>query len=336
VTGPAAKTNEGDSMNMQTRIRRFGAAVLVGAAATCAAAAGYPDKPVHFIVGFGAGGGTDSLARIVGKQLSDMWHVPVVVENKAGADGSIAAEAVAQSAPDGYTVAWVSNAHTATPFLRKLSYDPVKSFVPMSLVAYVPDVLVVPASLPVNSLPELIAYAKERPGQLNFGSPGTATAPVPETALLMKLTDIKLVQVAYKSGAEVVQGLIRGDVQMYFGALPTVAPQVKAGKLKALAVAAPARSPAMPDVPTMLEAAKLSGFDGVDWTGTLVAAGTPKEIVDRLSRSMIEAIKSPEVQERFAKLGFVAVADTPEEFRQKLESDIARWGPLLKELGIAK
>ena len=196
--------------------------------------------------------------------------------------------------------------------------------------------LVVPASLPVNSLPEFIAYARARPGQLNYGSPGEATAPVPETALLMKLTGIRLIQVPYKSGAEVVLGLLRGDVQMYFGALPTIASQVKAGRLKALAVAASARSPAMPEVPTVLEAANLPGFEGIDWTGTLIAAGTPKEIVDRLSKDMIDAIRSPDIQEKFAGMGFVPIANTPEEFRQKLESDIARWGPLLKDLGMVK
>lgn len=315
--------------------RRVAALFMVLSAAG-AFAAEFPNKSVRFIVGFGVGGGTDTLARVVGQKLSEKWRFSVVVENRPGADGSIAAEFVAQSPPDGHTVAWVSNAHAVTPILRKLPYDAVKSFVPLSLVAYVPDVLVVPASLPVNSLPEFIAYARARPGQLNYGSPGEATAPVPETALLMKLTGIKLIHVPYKGGAEVVLALLRGDIQMYFGALPTIAPQVKAGRLKALAVAASTRSPAMPEVPTVLEAANLPGFEGIDWTGALIAAGTPKDIVDRLSKDMIDAIRSPDIQAKFASIGFVPIANTPEEFRQKLESDIARWGPLLKDLGMVK
>jgi tripartite-type tricarboxylate transporter receptor subunit TctC len=302
---------------------------------TVAHASTFPERPVRFIVGFAPGGSTDTSARIVARKLSEKWGQPVVVENRAGADSTIAGEVVSRANNDGHTLLWASNAHTIAASLYKLNYDSARSFAPISQMGYIPDFLVVNPGLGVGSLKDLIALARARPGQLNFGSPGTGTSPYLEMALLMKLTNINLVHVGYKGGAPALIGLLGGEVQALFGSLANTASHVKAGKLKALAITGTVRSGAAPEVPTMAEAANLKGFEtSSPWNGLMAPAGTPRAIVNRLHADMTAAIRSPDVQQALTDLGFVIVADTPEKFARTVADDIARWAVLLKTIDV--
>ena len=301
-----------------------------------AQAADYPDKPIHFIVGFAPGGGTDMLARLIGQKLSEKWGQPVIVENRPGADGSIAADVVAHTKPDGYSLAWISNGHTITPSERKLSYDPIKDFAPIIEVASTPDVLLVDPTLPVNSLPELIALAKSKPGQLNWGSGGFGVSPYLEMSLLIKLTGMNMVHVNYKGGAETMRALLGGEISVEFGSLGTVIAQIKAGKLKPLAVSSQHRSRDLPDLPTVTEAANLDGFDGNPWYGVLAPAGTPDEVVTKLNTDMAAIIALPDVQHSIIAQGYDPVADSPGHFTHTISADIARWADLLKGIDIPK
>ena len=300
--------------------------------------AAYPDRPVHFIVGYAPGGGTDTLARIVAQLLSEKWGQPVLVENRPGDSGTIAADAVSHAAPDGYTLAVVSNAHTVTPSLHPLSYDPVASFAPVSEIAYVPDVLVVSSSSPARSVADLVALAKKEPGKLNFGTPGTGTSSYIETMLFMKLTDTKMVNVPFKSGSEVVTALTGGEIQLYFSALPTILGSVQAGTLRVLAVSSDVRTPLLPQAPTVAEALGIKDFAAAnsDWTGILAPAGIPKDVLAKLNQAIVEVVNSPKGHERITAIGFVPVADSPEHFTESLKTQIPQWGNLLKSLDATK
>ena len=295
------------------------------------ARAAFPDKPVHFIVGFAPGGGADTVARIVGRKLSTKWDQPVLVDNKEGADGSIAADYVAHAAPNGYITAWISNAHAITPSQIKLPYDPVKSFTPVMLAVYQPGVLVANPSVPVNSLNDLIALARQKPGELTFGSSGSGTAPHLDMELLMNLTGIKMVGVPYKGTAPALVGVVSGEVQVIFGSIATTLPQIKAKKLKALAVSGDARFALLPDVPTVEEAANLKGFRGGSWNGVLAPAGTPPEIVKQLNSDIAEVLRSPEVTKIMDDSGSIVIASSPEAFTETIKSDIAKFADLIKK-----
>ena len=278
--------------------------------------------------------GSTSRRRIVGDVLQKRWGQTIVIESRAGANGSIAAEFVSRAAPDGYTVVWVSNAHTATPSLLKLGYDAIKSFAPITQVTRTPDVLVVPTSLPARTLREFIALARAKPGELNYASVGTGGAPFLEMEMLMKQTGIKLNHVPYKGGGDAVISVLAGTTQAYFGVMATMLGQIQAGQLRPLALSSHQRSPKLPDVPTVAEAAGLERFDAADsqWTGLLAPAGTPKPIVDKLHKDFAEALMSPEVQHRMAEVGFIPVASTPEEFTAMMVKDIPKWAALLKDV----
>jgi tripartite-type tricarboxylate transporter receptor subunit TctC len=306
-------------------------AILLGiglaAQALPASAQSYPNRAVRIIVGFAPGGGTDTLARLIGPRLSEMWKQPVVIENRAGADGSIAAAAVAQMPPDGYTLAMVSNAHTITPSEYKLPYDPIKSFTPVTEVAYVPDILLVNPSLPVNSIDELIALAKAKPGTLNYGSSGSGTGPYLEMRLLSKMAGIDLVHVPYKGSAPAVVALLSGEVQLMFGAVSTTLEQVRGGKLRALGISSAEPSPAAPDIQPVGKV--LPGFESSVWYGLLAPAGTPAAVAEKVSADIRAVLAMPEVKDRLAGLGFTIVANTPEQFTGIIASDIKRWSALL-------
>ncbi len=300
-----------------------------------ALAAGYPERTVHMVVGFSPGGGTDFLARLVAAKLSERWGQPVVVENREGADGTIAEEWVARAAPDGYTVGMVINTHTVTPLIRKLNYDPIKSFEAVTLLESHADVLVInPSLLQVNSLQEFVALAKLKPGQLNFGSGGASTPPFLIMQLLMNRTGIKMVNVTYKGTAPMVIAMLGGEIQSMFGSVETTSQQVNARKLKALTVSSKSRSPLLPEVPTVAEALGLSSFDEGTWEGIVVPAGTSREIVGRLHSDIVAVLKTPDVQARFASQGYVAIGNTPEEFSKFITDDIAKWSALLKTLDL--
>jgi len=308
--------------------------VLTFALAT-AHAAGFPDRPVRFIVGFAPGGSTDTSARIVARKLSEIWGQPVVVENRAGADSTIAGEAVARASSDGHTLLWASNAHTIAAGMHKLNYDSVKSFAAVTQMGYIPDFLVVHPSLAVSSVKDLILLAKAKPGQINFGSSGAGTSPYLEMALLMKLTGINLVHVAYKGGAPALVALLGGEVQLLFGSLSNTASQVRAGKVRALAITGTVRSSLAPEVPTMAEAINLKDFESSSpWNGLMAPAQTAKSIVKKLHADAVAAIRSPDVQKALTDLGFVIVADTPEQFTRTVANDVQRWSSLLRTIDI--
>ena len=298
-----------------------------------AARAEFPDKPVRFILGFSPGGGVDIQARIVSDALQKKWGQTIVIESRAGANGSIAAEFVSRAPPDGYTLVWVSNAHTATPSLLKLNYDAIKSFAPITQVTRTPDVFIVQSSFPAKTLQEFIALARSKPGELNYASVGTGGAPFLEMEMLMKQTGIKLNHVPYKGGGDAVMSVLTDSTQCYFGVIATMLGHIQSGQLRPLALSSDKRSPMLPDLPTVAEAAGLARFDAADsqWTGVLAPAGTPKPIVDKLYRDLADVLMSPEVKQRMAEAGFIPVASTPDEFTAMMTKDIPKWAALLKD-----
>lgn len=301
-------------------------------ASLAAQAQAYPSKPVRMVVGFAAGGGTDILARLIGRRLADTWTAPMVIENRAGADGSIATELVAKSPADGYSLVMITNAHVITPFQRKLSYDPVKDFAPVSQTAFTPNLLVVHPSLPVKSVKDFIALARAHGGQLSFGSSGTGTSPYLAMELFKSMTGVNIVHVPYKGTGAAVIDLMGGHVQTMFGSVSGTLPHVRSSKLRALGISSPQRWPTLPEIPTVAEAG-VAGFEASTWYGTLAPAGTPPAVVNKLQSDFAAVLNAAEVRKSLLDLGFGVIANTPSEFAEVIRNDMARWGKLLKMLG---
>jgi tripartite-type tricarboxylate transporter receptor subunit TctC len=315
-----------------SRALRAACTLAAGLALTVTAArAEFPDKPVRFIIGFSPGGGVDLQARVVGDLLHKKWGQPAIIESRAGANGSVAAEFVSRTPPDGYTVVWVSSAHTATPTLLKLNYDAIKSFAPVTQVSRTPDLLVVPASSPAKTLREFIELARAKP--LNYASVGTGGAPYLEMEMLMRQAGIKLNHIPYKGGGDATVSVVTGQTDAYFGVMGTTLPYVQSGQLRALAVSSTDRIATLPDLTTVAEGAGLASFDAADcqWTAVLAPAGTPKEIVDKLQRDMAEVLHSPEGKQKMADIGFIPVGSTPEQLTAKMSQEIPKWAALLKD-----
>ena len=307
-------------------------ACFVTVAATAPArAAGYPERPVRLIVGFAPGGGTDTLARIIATALSKTWGQPVVVENHPGAATTIAASLVARARPDGYTLLMGNNAHSIPPGFE-ITFDPIKDFAPIILVASQQDFFVVNPSVPANSLKELIALAKANPGTLNYSSGGQGSPPYMEMELFLRQTGIKMEHVGYQGMGPALLALVRGDVQCGFITISTSLEQVKAGKLRALAVSSRKRSPLMPSVPTVAEAADMPNWDTTSWYGILAPAGAPREIVGTVHDAVVAAMGSPEAQKAIGASGYDLVNNTPEEFAQQIAREVSEWTALVKEL----
>jgi tripartite-type tricarboxylate transporter receptor subunit TctC len=262
----------------------------------------WPSRPIRFILPFPPGGGTDILGRLIAERLSAHLGQPVVTENRGGAGGNVGAEAAAKSAPDGYTIVLVAPSLAISPTLySKINYDPVKDFAPVSLVATVPNVMVTQPSLP-GELKEFIAFAKARPGALNFGSGGAGTSNHLAGELFNIVTGARLVHIPYKGVNLAMQDLLAGNVHLVFIGIPAAAPHIKAGRLRALALVAPQRSSALPDVPTVAEAG-LREFEVTTWYGVLAPAGTPRNVVNRLNGELVKIMHSPELRERLAATG---------------------------------
>ena len=291
----------------------------------------YPAKSVRLVVGFGTGGGTDTLSRVLSRKLADTWPQSLVVENRPGADGSIATEIVAKSPADGYTLVMVSNAHTITPFQRKLAYDPVKDFSPVSLIGSNPQLLLLHPSLPAKTLKELTALAKSRPNEMAFASSGTGTSPYLAMELLKSVTGMKLTHVPYKGSGPAVIDLIGGHVQLMFGAVSTTISHLQNGRLRAIAISSPQRWPALPQIPTVAESG-VPGFEASTWYGVLAPAGTPQAIVSKLHVDMVAAITAQDIRKHLLDLGISTIASTPREFIDVIRNDMARWGKLIRSL----
>jgi len=313
------------------------AAVVAGATivpARAAHAQAYPTKPVRLIVPFPPGGPADVLGRLFGQKLSESWGQPVVVENRAGAGGNIGAEAVAKSAPDGYTLLLIANSHTINASLySSLPYDPVRDFTPISEVASYMLVLVTHPSVPVASVAELVALARSRPGQLKYASAGNGTMTHLAAELFRLATGTDMIHVPYKGAAPATSDLLGGQVNLMFNNPVSSFPQVKAGKLRALAVTGAARLATAPEVPTIAELG-YPGFEASTWYGFLGPAGMPKDIVNKAHDDIIRALKLRDVQERLAAQGFDSIGTTPEQFGEVLRSDVERWRKVVKASGL--
>ena len=295
----------------------------------------FPTKPIKILVGFAPGGNTDVVARIVAARMQDLLGQPVIVENKPGAGGVVATEILAKSAPDGYTLLMSSlGPHTVSPFLLKtVGYDPVTDLAPVSNVSVNALMLLVSPSIPVKSVPELIAYAKANPGKLNYGSSGVGSTTHLSGEVLSSMAGIKLVHIAYKGGPPALAALLAGDVQFMFSNLSDALPQSKGGKLRALAVTTAKRVTQVPDMPTMAEFG-MPGFDVAPWNGIVAPGKTPPEIVAKLSETIQRIVREQAFRDKMFEIGSDPIGDTPEQFRATILHDIQRWSKIVKDAGI--
>jgi len=294
----------------------------------------YPSKPIRIFVTIGPGAAADVLTRMVAEKLAPRLGTPIVIENRAGAGGNIAADAVAKAPPDGYTLLMASSStHGANVSVYpKLPFDPIKDFAPIVLVATNPNVLVVPPALGVNSLAELLALAKQKPGELTYASGGTGTSMHISGEVLAMLGGVKLQHIPFKSTPEAINAALAGEVSMTFASAPTAMSQVKAGKLKALGLTSERPLPSLPEVQP-LAAQGLAGFDVSAWFGLAAPAGTPEPLINRLNGDTLAVLAMPDVREKFASLGMEPLGSTPAEFGAFIRSEIKRLGEVVRASG---
>jgi tripartite-type tricarboxylate transporter receptor subunit TctC len=314
-------------------------AVVAGIAASivfasASAAAEYPTRPVTLVVAFTPGGPSDVLARLLGRKLHELLAQPFVVENRPGAGGNIAAEAVANAAPDGYTLLMGNNSILATnaSLYKKLNYDPERDFIPISLIGTQANILVVNPSVPASSMAELIALAKQKPGELNFASSGHGAAAHLAGELFRTEAKIDIVHVAYKGAAPALQDVIAGHVHMMFATAASVAGLIRDGKVRPLAVTTPKRTTLLPNIPTLAELG-IPGFDATTWHGLAAPAGTSKEIIGALHYGTVTALADPGVRKSLIDLGVDIVASTPKEFDAYIKAEIPKWAAVVKASG---
>ena len=327
-------------MSTRNRLARVALGLLFPLLTTLAPAdesiaADYPVKPVRLVVPFPPGGTLDILARGLAPELAAQLGQQVVVENRPGANGVIGYELVARAPADGYTLLIGGGSGIAVhpALLSKLSYDPVKAFAPVSMLATFPSVLIATPSFPANSVQELIAIAKATPGKLTYGSPGTGNVNHLVAEMFKSLTGADLVHAPYKGAALVITDVVAGHVPIGFVLLPGALPQMRAGKLKALAVTADQRVSAAPNLPTMAEAG-VPGLDLVDWAGILVPAGTPADVISRLNQDIAKAVRSPEMRQRWIEQGLEPRFATSDELAAVIKSDVDKWGRIIRQAGI--
>ncbi|MDB5927963.1 MAG: hypothetical protein JWN13_6899 [Betaproteobacteria bacterium] len=299
---------------------------------TAARAQTYPDRPVRLIVGFPPGGAADIIARIVGQKLSEMWGQQVVVDNRPGAGSTIGSEITARAAPNGYTLLMISSSHAASAGLYKTSYMPVDSFEPITLVASAPQALLANPSLPAKSVDDVLASAKAEPNKLSYGSAGNGSTTHLAGELLTEMTKVKIVHVPYKGGAPALADLMGGQIQLMFLALPPALPQIKSGKVRAIAVTSIKRSPSLPQVPAIAES--VPGYEATNWYGLLAPRATPRVIVQKLYGDIRTVLRDAQVSRSIVAQGADAVGSTPEEFTSYLRSEIDKWTKVIKLAGI--
>jgi tripartite-type tricarboxylate transporter receptor subunit TctC len=309
-------------------------AVAMSAAGGMASAQSpFPSKPVHIFVPYAAGGAVDILTRTLGDVVSRQWGQSVVVENRPGAGGVLASQALVTSPPDGYTLIVVASGHPTNPFLYpKLPYDTFKDFTPISLLASSPNILLVRADSPFKSLGDVIAQARSKPGSLSFGHAGNGTSTHLAGELLKNLAKIDISGIPYKGGAPAINDLLGGQIPMSFNNGPESVGQLEAGTLRALAVTTASRAPFLPDVPSMAET--VPGYDTEVWWGLLGPAGMPPDLVAKLSHDFVAALNTDSVKQRLAKLGASPIGSSPEQFDAKIRADYKKWGPIIEAAGI--
>jgi tripartite-type tricarboxylate transporter receptor subunit TctC len=317
------------------KLLRFTLAALLCALATAAGAQPYPNKLVRIVVPFPPGGSTDLLARKLAEKLQTSMGQSFIVENKPGAGGAVGSEFVAKAPPDGYTLLLgVTGSHGISVSLNpKLPYHPLRDFVPISMVVSAPLVVVVGPGFPANTLAEYVAFAKSKPDQVTHSSPGNGTSMHLTGEMFNLAAGTKLVHVPYKGSAGAVNDLIGGQVQSMFGDFLVVLPQVRGGKIKALAVTSSRRHPLLPDVPTVAESG-YPGFEALSWQGLFAPAGTPPEVVAKLNAETVKALASEDFRETFARQGFLVAGSTPQEFRAFIEAEIPKWARIIKAGGV--
>jgi tripartite-type tricarboxylate transporter receptor subunit TctC len=318
----------------------FSKKILIGAAGVALAASAlqpaaqtFPAKPMRIVVPLAAGGPGDVLARAIGQKLSEGFGQPVVIDNRPGANTNVGSEFVAKAPPDGYTLLATASTLTINPSLyASLPYDPIKDFAPITLIASTPLVLVVHPSLPVKSVKDLIALAKTKPGQLNYGSAGNGSTLHLAGEMFNSLAGVKLVHVPYKGVTNAFSDLLGGQISIMFPGAPIALPQVKAGKLRALGTTGATRTPAAPDLPAIAEAG-LPGYEVSVWYGFLAPAGTPAPVVNRLHGEIVKILQLPDIKERWAALGAEPITNTPEQFAAFLKADLGKWAKVVRESG---
>ncbi len=294
----------------------------------------YPAKPIRLIVPYGAGGGSDFVARVIGQKLSELLGQQVVVDNRPGAASLLGTEIAARSAPDGYTLLLADSGFAINPaFYRNIKYDPIKDFDPVSVVAETPYLLVVNPGLPYASLAEFLAAAKAKPGAINMGSAGSGSGTHLTGELLKLRAGINLTHVPYKSAGAAVADVVGGQIQSTMSSPPAVLPLVKAGKLRVLAAASARRSALMPDVPTFAEGG-VEGVQVTNWYSIMSVGGTPKPVIRRLHEALMKAIATPELRERLAGGGLEPAPNTPEEFSRMIAAELQRWTQVIRDAGI--
>jgi tripartite-type tricarboxylate transporter receptor subunit TctC len=310
------------------------AATMFAATAAGAFAADYPTKPIRLVVPFSAAGTTDFLARAIAQKLGQNMGTTVIVDNRPGAGGNIGSDLVAKADPDGYTLllGTVGTHAINASLYKKMPYDTVKDFAPITLVASVPNIVVVHPSVPAKSIKELLALAKSKPGQLSFASSGNGSSIHLSGELFKSMAGVDMLHVPYKGSGPAVSDLIGGQVNLMFDNMPSSLPHVKAGRLRAIAVTSAKRSPAMPDLPTIAESG-VPGYDAVAWFGVLAPAGTPPAIVKKLNAEIVKVLKSPDVAARLAGQGAEPVSNTPEEFSAYIKTEMVKWAKVIKASG---
>ena len=308
-------------------------AAVVLAAAGAASAQSFPSKPVHILVPYPPGGGVDVLTRTLADVVSKQWGQSIVVENRPGAGGLIASQALATSPPDGYNLIMVASGHATNPFLyAKIPYDTFRDFSPISLLASSPNILLVRADSPFKSVGDVVAAAKAKPGSLSYGHAGNGTSTHLAGELLKNLAGIDLNAIPYKGGAPAINDLLGGQIPMSFNNGPESVGQLQAGTVRALAVTTASRAPFLPDVPSMSEA--VAGYGTEVWWGLLGPGGMQPDLVAKLSHDFVAALNTDAVKERLAKLGALPIGSSPKEFDAKIHADYEKWGPIIKAAGM--
>ncbi len=309
-------------------------AALLPAESGLAQAQSYPSKPIRLIVPTAPGGGTDFSARLIGTKLAEAWGQTVVIDNRSGASGNIGVELAARAVPDGHTLVMPITSFPVNPSLfAKLPFDTEKDFAPIALVASAPLLLVVNPSVPAKSVGELIALTKSRPGQLNYANSGSGTTAHLAGELFKRTAGVDIVSIAYKGGGPAVVDLIAGNVQIYFSTIPAALQQVKAGRLRALAVTSTTRVAEISEYPTVAESG-LPGFQVIGWFGLFAPAGTPNAVIQKLNGEIVKTLKAPETRERLSGHGLIPGGGTPQDLGRFLSEEIARWRKLIQEAGI--
>ena len=321
-------------MKHRQLLQAMGAVAALVLTVSAAAQAPYPARPIRFLVGFPPGGTNDIVARILAPKLTESLGQSVVIENRGGANASIAAELGARAAPDGYTIMLVAPGHATNPWLLKLNFDSIKDFAFITQAAESQNLLVVHPSFPPKSVKELISFSKKHPpGSINYGSSGTGTTVHLSAELFQFMTGVKWLHIPYKGGGPAVIDLLAGQHVIYFGNVPTVITHARAGKLRALATTGPKRTPVAPDIPTVAETG-VPGYSVTTAYGIAAPAKTPRPILDRLHADLMRALKSPDVTDRLKSLGADPVGTTPEQYTAFVQEEIVKWGKVIKAAGI--